>query len=139
MFFYDYFLANIPIFFLPVLCLFHLLDDLCLRTVCGLVGPFGYLCLFVLATEFLLLLFVCCFYCCLFVVIVVFFDQHFNEVFSSAFRFYPLLSFYSLGDDEVDQAGMGLKEPFRGNSIFFSFQFCVSYSIPADLLLGGGG
>ena len=76
---------------------------------------------------------------CLFVVVVVFFDQHFNEVFSSAFRFYPLLSFYSLGDDEVDQAGMGLKEPFRGNSNFFSFQFCVSHTIPSERVLGGGG
>ena len=133
------FQANIPIFFLPVLlCLLHLLDDLCLRTVCGLVGPFGYLCLFILATEFLLLLlFVCCYYCCLFV--VVFFGQHFNEVFSSAFRFDPVLLYYSLGDDEVDQARMGLKEPFRGNSIFFSFQFCVSHSIPSDRVLGGGG
>ena len=94
-FFYDYFQANIPIFFLPVLlCFFHLLDDLCLRTVRGLVGPFGYLFLFILATEFLLLLFVCLFVVvvvCLFLLLlfVVVFSVNISMSFPQLFDFIP--------------------------------------------------
>lgn len=47
----DYFQANIPISFSLFYFAFHLLHDLCLRKVCGLVFSLGYLCLIVLASD----------------------------------------------------------------------------------------